>query len=115
MNPETYGFALAAVSTVIGSIGALLLKMAAGQSWKQPFRLLFKTPLLLGLGCYGIAALLFVSALRFGELSFLYPIAGLSYVWITLLSLVILHEKIKPYQWLGICLIITGVVLIGMS
>ena len=49
-------------------------------------------PLLSGLVLYGLSTVLLVLALKDGELSLLYPVIALTYVWVTVLSLVILHD-----------------------
>ena len=43
-------------------------------------------PLIAGYALYGINTLMMVLALKEGELSLLYPIIALTYVWATLLS-----------------------------
>jgi len=58
---------------------------------------------------------LFIPALRGGELSVLYPLVALVYVWVSLLSVRFLGEKMNPMKWLGIALILLGVTLIGLG
>jgi len=70
-------------------------------------------PLIAGYALYGINTLLLVLALREGELSTLYPIIALTYVWVTLLSYVILPEKPNLYKNLGIATIVVGVAVLG--
>jgi undecaprenyl phosphate-alpha-L-ara4N flippase subunit ArnE len=54
-----------------------------------------------------------VLALREGELSVLYPIIALTYVWVTLASYVRLHEPPNAFKNLGVAAIIAGVVVIS--
>jgi drug/metabolite transporter (DMT)-like permease len=54
-----------------------------------------------------------VVALRDGELSILYPIISLTYVWVTFLSYFVFHENITPIKILGIAIIVTGVAVLG--
>lgn len=107
------GMSLVALATLIGSVGALFFKYVSEQ--KNIVTLFGKPFLYLGLFFYGISALVFVSALKFGDLSSLYPVAGLSYVWISLLSIKFLNEKMNDLKWFGIILIMVGVVLIGLG
>jgi len=51
--------------------------------------------------------------LRDGELSMLYPIIALTYVWVTLLSYALLPEKPNFYKNVGIATIVIGVVVLG--
>ncbi len=61
---------------------------------------------------YGVSAVIYVWALKYGRLSLLYPITSLSYVWVSLLSVKFLKENMNNYKWIGISLIILGVILI---
>lgn len=70
-------------------------------------------PIILGLALYGIGAVLLLIALRHGELSVLYPIIALSYVWVNLLAMHFFNEPINLFKWLGIAVIVLGVSFIG--
>ena len=70
-------------------------------------------PLIAGYTLYGINTLMLVLALREGELSMLYPIIALTYVWVTLLSYLLLHETPNIYKNLGITTIVIGVAVLG--
>jgi len=70
-------------------------------------------PLIVGLVLYAGGAALMILALRHGQLSVLYPIISLSYVWVAILSVVIFHETMKPLKVAGILTIITGVAILG--
>ena len=109
------GMGIVAFGTLIGSVGALLFKLASANVNRNPLSLLKNSRIYGGTLLYGLSALIFVYALRFGDLSALYPVAGLSYVWISLLSIKFLGEKMNGYRWTGISLIIFGVVFIGLG
>jgi multidrug transporter EmrE-like cation transporter len=66
-----------------------------------------------GLSLYGLSTLLLVLALRDGELSMLYPVIALTYVWVTLLSFLIFHDRVNPFKLLGIVTIVIGVGVLG--
>jgi uncharacterized membrane protein len=70
-------------------------------------------PLMGGYALYGFNTLLMVLALRKGELSLLYPIIALTYVWVTLLSYTLLHEPPNLFKNFGIALIVIGVAVLG--
>lgn len=70
-------------------------------------------PLFCGYALYGVNTLLLTLALRDGELSMLYPIIALTYVWVTLLSYALLPEKPNVYKNLGITTIVAGVAVLG--
>ena len=48
-----------------------------------------------------------------GELSMLYPIIALTYVWVTLLSYAVLSERPNIYKNVGIGIIVVGVAVLG--
>jgi uncharacterized membrane protein len=58
-------------------------------------------------------AVLLILALKDGQLSILYPIISLSYVWVNLLSMYFFHEHMNLFKAIGIALIIGGVGLLG--
>lgn len=72
-------------------------------------------PLMGGLVLYGIGAVMMVLALQHGELSVLYPVISLSYVWVAILSVLIFHEHMNPLRVGGIAVIIAGVAILGRS
>jgi multidrug transporter EmrE-like cation transporter len=114
-NNLLLGIGLVILDTLIGSVGALFFKYASKHVHKN-FLTLFKEPsLYVGVFFYGLSIPVFVFALKFGDLSTLYPVVGLSYVWISLLSIKFLKEKMNDIKWFGILLILVGVGLIGLS
>ena len=71
--------------------------------------------LMLGLTLYGGSTALLVLALRYGELSMLYPVIALTYVWVSMLSLFFFEESINIYKGAGLTLIVGGVCVLGLS
>jgi uncharacterized membrane protein len=68
-----------------------------------------------GIFMYALATVVFVPALKGGELSVLYPLVAVGYIWVCLLSVWLLKERMLWNKWLGIALIIVGVSLIGVG
>jgi len=75
--------------------------------------MLANLPLMAGYCLYGLSTVLLVVALKDGELSLLYPVIALTYVWVTVLSLAIFHDDINPWKLSGIVLIVGGVTVLG--
>lgn len=70
--------------------------------------------LLGGYVMYGINLFLMALALKGRELSRLYPIIALTYVWVTILSLFVLPgEHLNFFRTAGIAFIVGGVSLLG--
>jgi multidrug transporter EmrE-like cation transporter len=70
-------------------------------------------PLMAGYSLYGISTLLLVLALRKAQLSILYPIISLTYVWVTILSVIIFAESMNVSKVLGLLIIVCGVAVLG--
>jgi multidrug transporter EmrE-like cation transporter len=68
-----------------------------------------------GYSLYGISAALLVLALRDGELSILYPVISMTYVWVTFLSLVFFRETLSVFKLAGVAIIVTGVAILGRN
>ena len=71
--------------------------------------------LMLGYGLHACNAFLLILALREGELSMLYPIIALTYVWVNLLSMYFFGETMNWLKAGGIALVIGGVALLGRA
>jgi multidrug transporter EmrE-like cation transporter len=92
------------------------LSLSDSSTW-LPFVLALATdvPLIFGFAAHSINALLLILALRDGELSMLYPVIALTYVWVNLLSMYFFNEHMNVWKALGIALVIGGVGLLGRA
>jgi drug/metabolite transporter (DMT)-like permease len=122
-------FLLVFSCTVIGAVAQLLIKKGAGQLgvhlslpqilhdpmlvFRFGFRIVENLKLFIGYALYGVNTVLMAYALKGRELSRLYPIIALTYVWVTGLSVMLLHENINAFRLLGIALIVGGVSILG--
>ena len=70
-------------------------------------------PLFAGYVLYGIFTVMFVYALRHGEVSILYPLIALGYVWVAILSAFVFHEAMNPLKITAIAIIVAGVSVLG--
>ena len=101
--------------TVLAAAAQVLFKLGTNLLNRNPTIVgaLTDLPLLGGLALYGLGAAMMVVALRHGELSLLYPLISLSYVWVAILSVVVFQETMNPFKIAGICVIIAGVAVMG--
>ncbi|MFH1398642.1 MAG: EamA family transporter [Candidatus Woesearchaeota archaeon] len=104
---------LVIISSPISAYAAILLKRASKSLKLRNFYQ--NKQLLIGLFLYGCAALTYIFALKGAELSVLYPLVSLTYVWTVILSAKLLKEKINSSKWLGVAMILVGVSLIGFG
>jgi multidrug transporter EmrE-like cation transporter len=68
-----------------------------------------------GYALYGVMTFLMALALKGRELSRLFPIIALTYVWVTLLSLILLGEHMNFFRAIGIAFIVCGVSVLGLK
>lgn len=75
---------------------------------------MFSNPwVLLGFASYGVSSIAYLMALSRLDLSVAYPMIGVGYVLVVLVSWLVLHESVSALRWLGVLLIFAGVWLIG--
>jgi multidrug transporter EmrE-like cation transporter len=106
--------------TLLGAAAQVLMKSGANQMAHPGLvgvvvSIFTSLPLFAGYALYGLSTLLLVLALRDGELSLLYPVIALTYVWVTVLSLLIFRDTINPWKLVGIALIVCGVGVLGRN
>lgn len=70
-------------------------------------------PLVAGYALYGVFCLMMILALREGELSLIYPIISLAYIWVTVCSYFLFHDTLNPLKVLGILSVMLGVAMLG--
>ena len=112
-NARRNAMIIVAACTVLNAVAQLLFKLAVRNLVYTPAGLITNFPLIGGLACYGLFMIAMVLALREGELSMMYPIIALSYVWVTLLSYGLLKEPPNLFKNLGITTIVVGVAILG--
>jgi drug/metabolite transporter (DMT)-like permease len=120
-NHQTRALIMVLCCTFIGAAAQILLKKGSVTLGVHPSMLdtligIFTTKLLfIGYAMYGMSAVLLVMALRLGELSLLYPVFTLTYVWVMLLSHFFFQESINPLKLIGVAVIMCGVAVIGKA
>ena len=106
-------------STVLIAAAQALIKsgtseLAASSSLLDTAIGILTTPkLFAGYALYGIVTVMMVLALRHAELSVIYPVIALSYVWVSILSVVMFHEVMNGFKLAGVAVIISGVAILG--
>lgn len=115
MKTPLWAIGLVLSASVINGIAGVFLKLGTERSrlsWSGP-RL--DARLLLGVFFYGLASVLYVVSLRGGELSILYPLISLTYLWIFCLSHFVLGERLTVSKIVGGLLLVLGVSLVGLG
>ena len=70
----------------------------------------------IGLCIYSISAGLIIIAFKGGELSILYPLLALSYIWISIASPILFPtDSMNPMKWAGVIIMVFGIAAIGIG
>ncbi len=104
--------------TVLGAAAQLLLKMGSqavdtASLYSIVWSMAMNVPLVTGLALYGLSMVLFVHALRNEQLSLLYPLISLTYIWVTTVSILFLNESVSFWKVTGVVVIVAGVACLG--
>lgn len=100
--------------TLFGVAAQYLIKTGANHLQSASVvDMLQNAPLVAGYSLYGISTGFLILALRDGELSLLYPVISLTYVWVTLLSFLVFRESVNAFKIIGVSIICLGVALLG--
>lgn len=66
-----------------------------------------------GIACYALSTVSWLIILSRIDLAVAYPLGSLSYVFVTLLSVFVLHETVAPLRWVGIAVILGGILVVA--
>jgi drug/metabolite transporter (DMT)-like permease len=101
-------------ASLIGSFGAVFLKLGAEQL-RHGMRHILNLKLVAGILLFLGSSVPFVMGIKHGELSVLYPMVSLSYVFAMVWSKLFFKEHISPGKMAAVALILGGVVCIGIG
>ena len=99
----------------VGSFGAVFLKSGAGRLHRDPRTLIFNWRLAAGVGLFLFSSIFYLAGIRRGELSILYPMVSLGYVFTLFWSRLFFGEPFTRNKFLGLGLILLGIVLLGIG
>ena len=100
---------LTIICTFLTATGQLLIKLGVINLPNTSYLMI----MIAGLAIYGLASVILIYALKNAELSLVYPVLSLGFVWVTLISYFILHETVGSFKIAGVGLIIIGISFIG--
>jgi len=98
-------------SSILGALGVLFFKFASKNVSLNISSWIFNSKFIMALIFYGFSFVAMITALSLTDLSVVYPLFALSYIWVALLSEIVLKEKIYYLNWAGFVLIIIGIAL----
>ena len=98
--------------TIFTSLGQILWKFGS-KDISGIYSIITNVPILLGFLSYAIGAVLLIVALKYGDLSLVYPFVALSFIWVNIASIFLFNEAVSIINWIGVLIILLGVSLIG--
>lgn len=105
--PDITAMSLAVASTAVAAVAMVFFKLAAKADARKIFlsRRFFAGGFLFVFG-----AALMILALKLEELSVLFPLTSLTYIWVMLLSRRYLKERLDRYKVLVVAFIVLGII-----
>src|SRR5262245_34860363 len=101
-------------ASVIGSFGAVFLKMGAHRLTASVFSFV-NSRLILGVSLFLGSSVFYAMGIKGGPLSVLYPMVSLGYVWTMIWSRLFFGEPCTGAKFTGLALILAGVFLVGLG
>ena len=122
MTPEKWrAVGVILLATLAVSVGEALLakgmkqtNSVTGNLWMQ-IRGVLNPAVLFGTMLMTAYFILYMLALKWADISFVLPFTALSYLIVALLAKFYLHEIVTPSRWLGVAIIMLGVVVVGLG
>lgn len=109
MEKKKLAIILVVIFTLFTAFGQLLWKLSTKDLALSIKGTILNPFLVLGFIVYAIGSVIFIFALKKGDLSMVFPFISLSFIWVALLSIFFLNEAITITNWIGIILVIFGV------
>ena len=97
----------------VGSFGAVFLKSGANRLHRDLRSLVFNWRLAAGITTFVLSSLLYLSGIKHGELTVLYPMVSLGYVFTLFWSRLLFGEPFTRGKFAGLALIVLGITLLA--
>lgn len=115
MTTPASSIGLVLMASFIGSFGAVFLKSGAVRLHSNLLTLLLNWRLAIGVSFFLISSVIFIIAIKHGELSVLYPMVSLGYVWTMLWSRIFFGEPFTRSKIIGLGMILLGIFCLGLG
>jgi multidrug transporter EmrE-like cation transporter len=117
MKTKRWAIGLVFLSTLLSASGQILIKTGVNHLKPNPISVATNVPLIIGYGLYGLSAAILVVSLKYGELSVLYPIYAMNFIWVSIASPIVFagSDSMNALKWTGVLAIVIGVTLIGVG
>ena len=113
-------FLMLLVSISLGCAGQVCMKIGLNThgeitSFVSLMTAMIKPGVVVGLGLMVVSSMLYLTLMSKMDLSLLYPMVALNYVFVTVISHFVFHEQVSSLRVAALATIILGVTMIGMS
>ncbi|MBI5282458.1 MAG: EamA family transporter [Candidatus Solibacter usitatus] len=115
MKTPVQSILLVLLASFIGSFGAVFLKMGAGKLHRKILSLLLNWRLAAGVALYLLSFVFYYLGVRQGELSVLFPMVAVGYIWTMVWSRIFFGEPVTRRKVGGLALIICGMILLNLG
>ena len=106
---------LVLLSSFIGSFGAVFLKLGAEHMHGGLARLISNYWLAIGIALYLLSSVFYAMGVAQGELTVLYPMVSLGYIWAIVWARLFFKEPFTVAKIAGLAMIVFGVALINFG
>ena len=115
MATKLWAMGIIFFTTLLTSTAQIFWKFGVEKLEFNLLSIITNVEILTGIALYVVGGILLIISLRGGEVSVLYPIIAMSYIWVSILSVYFLNEVMNLFKWLGVAAIIVGIVMIGLG
>jgi drug/metabolite transporter (DMT)-like permease len=102
------------VASLVGSVGAVFLKLGA-EKLRYGFRHIISRQAAFGVALFLLSSVFFALGIKHGQLSVLYPMVSLSYVWALIWSRLFFRESLTKQKVVALGMILFGIALIASA
>lgn len=115
MNPVLLrSMLLVFAASVVGSFGAVFLKFGSATVGRSLVTFVNRN-LIIGVTLYLGSSVFYALGLKGGQVSVLYPMVSLGYIWTMVWSRIFFKETFTKQKFLGLGLVLLGVVFVGLG
>jgi undecaprenyl phosphate-alpha-L-ara4N flippase subunit ArnE len=115
MTTKLWAIGLMVLCTAFTSFAQVFYKLGAAKLEFNLISIITNLPLITGMVLYLFGAGIMITAFKGGDVSVLYPIVATSYIWVSLLSMYFFNENLNLFRWVGISVILTGIIFISIG
>jgi multidrug transporter EmrE-like cation transporter len=114
MTPLFVSLSFVLAATIVGSFGAVFLKMGAVRTDGSVMSFA-NSRLILGVALYLGSSVFYAFGIKGAQLSVVYPMVSLGNVWTLIWSRWFFDEPLGKEKFLGLALILLGVCFVGLG